>query len=220
MRVKVEIRADNSVHIEGYVNVAERESRAVVTPYGKVNELIEQGVFQRAIDSAEEIELMVDHDRVIGSTKDNLSLSEDAIGLRADLTTADEEVVADAKAGKIKGWSFGFRKPVDKLEQRADKLPLRRISGLILDEVSLIINKNPVYSATSVEVRADNEEDVTETRAYTETTVEVVDRVTETTYDDGTQYVDTRHTETVQTHASIPVDYAAYENRLAAVKRS
>jgi len=218
--VKVEIRADNSVHIEGYVNVAERESRAVVTPYGKVNELIEQGVFQRAIDSAEEIELMVDHDRVIGSTKDNLSLSEDAIGLRADLTTTDEEVVADAKAGKIKGWSFGFRKPVDKLEQRADKLPLRRISGLILDEVSLIINKNPVYSATSVEVRADDEEDVTETRAYTETTVEVVDRVTETTYDDGTQYVDTRHTETVQTHASIPVDYAAYEKRLAAVKRS
>ena len=218
--MKVEIRADNSVHIEGYVNVAERESRAVVTPYGKVNELIEQGVFQRAIDSAEEIELMVDHDRVIGSTKDNLSLSEDAIGLRADLTTTDEEVVADAKAGKIKGWSFGFRKPVDKLEQRADKLPLRRISGLILDEVSLIINKNPVYSATSVEVRADDEEDVTETRAYTETTVEVVDRVTETTYDDGTQYVDTRHTETVETHASIPVDYAAYEKRLAAVKRS
>ena len=218
--MKVEIRADNSVHIEGYVNVAERESRAVVTPYGKVNELIEQGVFQRAIDSAEEIELMVDHDRVIGSTKDNLSLSEDAIGLRADLTTTDEEVVTDAKAGKIKGWSFGFRKPVDTVEQRADKLPLRRISGLILDEVSLIINKNPVYSATSVEVRADNEEDVTETRAYTETTVEVVDRVTETTYDDGTQYVDTRHTETVQTHASIPVDYAAYENRLAAIKRS
>lgn len=220
MRVKVEIRADNSVHIEGYVNVAERESRAVVTPYGKVNELIEQGVFQRAIDSAEEIELMVDHDRVIGSTKDNLSLSEDAIGLRADLTTSDEEVVTDAKAGKIKGWSFGFRKPVDTVEQRADKLPLRRISGLILDEVSLIINKNPVYSATSVEVRADNEEDVTETRAYTETTVEVVDRVTETTYDDGTQYVDTRHTETVQTHASVPVDYAAFESRLAAVKRS
>lgn len=218
--MKVEIRADNSVHIEGYVNVAERESRAVVTPYGKVNELIEQGVFQRAIDSAEEIELMVDHDRVIGSTKDNLSLSEDAIGLRADLTTTDEEVVTDAKAGKIKGWSFGFRKPVDTVEQRADKLPLRRISGLILDEVSLIINKNPVYSATSVEVRADNEEDVTETRAYTETTVEVVDRVTETTYDDGTQYVDTRHTETVQKHASIPVDYAAYENRLAAIKRS
>ena len=218
--MKVEIRADNSVHIEGYVNVAERESRAVVTPYGKVNELIEQGVFQRAIDSAEEIELMVDHDRVIGSTKDNLSLSEDAIGLRADLTTSDEEVVTDAKAGKIKGWSFGFRKPVDTVEQRADKLPLRRISGLILDEVSLIINKNPVYSATSVEVRADNEEDVTETRAYTETIVEVVDRVTETTYDDGTQYVDTRHTETVQTHASVPVDYAAFESRLAAVKRS
>lgn len=218
--MKVEIRADNTVHIEGYVNVAERESRAVVTPYGKVNELIESGVFQRAIDSADEINLMVDHDRVIGSTKENLSLSEDAIGLRADLTTDDEEVVADAKAGKIKGWSFGFRKPVDSVEQRADKLPLRRISGLILDEVSLIVKKNPVYSATSVEVRADNEEDIAERRAYTETTVEVVDRVTDTAYDDGTHYIDTRHTETVCTHTSEPIDYADYENRVKAIKRS
>lgn len=218
--MRVEIRADNTVHIEGYVNVAERESRAVITPHGKVNELIESGVFQRAIDSADEIDLMVDHDRVIGSTKNNLSLSEDAIGLRADLTTDDEEVVTSAKAGKLKGWSFGFRKPVDTVEQRADKLPLRRISGLILDEVSLIVKKNPIYSATSVEVRANDEEDIAERRAYTETTVEVVDRVTETTYDDGTQYVDTQSTKTVRTHSSVPVDYAEYERRINAIKRS
>ena len=108
--MKVEIRADDSVHIEGYVNVCERESRPVATPYGKVNEVIAEGTFQRAVDSAEEVGLMVDHERLIGSTKTGLELSEDAIGLRAELDTSDEEVVEAAKAGKIKGWSFGFRK--------------------------------------------------------------------------------------------------------------
>jgi len=215
--VKVEIRADNTVHIEGYVNVAERESRAVATKYGKCNELIESGVFQKAIDAGADIELKVDHDRTIGDTSTNLSLSEDAIGLRADLTTDDEEVVESAKAGKIKGWSFGFRKPVDTLEQRADKLPLRRISGLVLDEVSLVIKKNPCYSATSVEVRADEECEI-EQRAYTELEVVVTDRARVTTYDDGTQYVDTHHVEEQHTHTSLPVDYSAYENRLNAIK--
>lgn len=218
--MQIEIRADNTVHIVGYVNVAERESRAVVTPYGKVNELIESGVFQRAVDSADKIDLMVDHERVIGSTKENLSLCEDAIGLRADLTTDDEEVVKDAKAGKIKGWSFGFRRPVDSLEQRADKLPLRRITGLVLDEVSLIINKRPVYSATSVEVRADDKEDIAEKRSYLETTVEVVDRVSEEVTDNGSRYVRKSHTETTSTNASETIDYAEFENRIAALKRS
>ena len=215
--MKVEVRADG-VHIEGYVNVAERESRAVLTPHGKVNEVINAGVFQRAIAAADEIGLMVDHERQIGSTKTNLALSEDSIGLRADLTTDDDEVVENAKAGKIKGWSFGFRKAVDALEQRADKLPLRRISDLVLDEVSLIINKTPCYSATSVEVRADEECDI-ETRAYVETNVEVVDRVSKTTYDDGTQYTDTVHTETTRTHTSVPVDYSEFENRLNSLRK-
>ena len=215
--MKVELRADG-VHIEGYVNVAERESRAVLTPYGKVNEMIDAGVFKRAIAAADEIGLMVDHDRKIGSTKTNLNLSEDSIGLRADLVTADDEVVENAKAGKIKGWSFGFRNAVDTVEQRADKLPLRHISDLVLDEVSLVINKVPCYSATSVEVRADEECDV-EMRACVDTTIEVIDRVNVSTYDDGTQYTDTEHAEITRTHTSTPVDYSEFENRLNALRK-
>lgn len=214
----VEIRADNSVHIEGYVNVVERESRPVATPYGKVNEMIEQGVFQRAIDDAEKVDLMVDHERVIGSTADNLKLTEDSIGLRASLDTSDEEVVEAGKAGKIKGWSFGFRQAIDSLEQRAEKLPLRHIAGLVLDEVSLIINKNPCYSATSVEVRADGDIDV-ERRAYVETTVEVSDRTTTTAYDDGTVYTRKVHNENVVEETSGVIDYSAFDNRLAALRR-
>lgn len=216
--MKVEIRADDSVHIEGYVNVVERESRPVATPYGKVNEVISEGTFQRAIDNADEIGLMVDHERLIGGTKEGLKLSEDAIGLRAEFDTSDEEVVEAAKAKKFKGWSFGFRKAVDSLEQRAEKLPLRRISDLVLDEVSIIINKNPCYSATSVEVRAEGDVEV-EQRAYIETTVEVTDRTTTTMYDDGHTYVRKDHNEHVTEETSIDVDYSVYESRLAAIKK-
>ena len=41
---------------------------------------------------------------------------------------------------------------------RAEKLPLRHLKDISLKEVSLIINQMPCYSATSVEVRAGNEE--------------------------------------------------------------
>ena len=53
----------------------------------------------------------------------------------------------------------------DEMEQRADELPLRRITALDLDHVTLVVNKQPVYSATSVELRADAET-VVETRCF------------------------------------------------------
>lgn len=59
----------------------------------------------------------------------------------------------------------------DELEQRADELPLRRIKALDLDHVTLVVNKYPVYSATSVELRA-GEETVVETRTL-ETPVQI-----------------------------------------------
>lgn len=46
---------------------------------------------------------------------------------------------------------------VDELEPRAGELPLRRVKGLDLDHLTPVVNKAPVYSATSVEVRARGE---------------------------------------------------------------
>ena len=53
--MQIEIRADNTAHISGYVNAVQRESRAVITPHGKVNEEIEPGVFADAINRAESV---------------------------------------------------------------------------------------------------------------------------------------------------------------------
>lgn len=164
--MRIEVRADNTARITGYVNVVERESRPVITSRGRVNELVESGVFNRAIEKGGAIDMTVDHGpEAVASTSDgSLKLAEDNIGLRADAVIRDEAVVKAAKEGRIKGWSFGMMRIQDSVEERADKLPLRRITDMVLDHVTLVINKIPCYSATSVELRAEAEEDI-ETRA-------------------------------------------------------
>lgn len=157
--MKIEVRADG-VHISGYVNATEKMSRPVMTPYGKVIEVIEPRAFEGAIERTENISVSVDHDQshTYANTNDGtLKLYEDNIGLHADAHISDPNVVEMAQSGKIKGWSFGMFNVVDTLETRADDLPLRRITALDLDHLTLVVKKNPIYSATSVEVRAENE---------------------------------------------------------------
>ena len=160
--MNIEIRADGA-HITGYVNVTEKKSRPVITPHGKVIEEIEPRAFEQAISRAANITVTVDHDdsRVYASTEEGtLKLYEDTIGLHADVLITDEALISLAKRGKIKGWSFGMYNVQDELEARADALPLRHIKSLDLDHVTLVVNKNPVHSATSVEIRADTEIDM------------------------------------------------------------
>lgn len=164
--MKVELRADGVVHISGYVNVTGRESRPVMTKHGKIPEVIEPGSFQRAIDANEVgISVLLDHDasrRLAGTADHTLTLYEDNIGLRAETEITDPEVIEAAKNKKIRGWSFNMKNIVDEVEERADKLPLRHVKSFDMDEISLVIKKIPVYSATSVEIRADEEADVEE----------------------------------------------------------
>lgn len=167
--MKIEVRADNTTRITGYVNVVERESRPVITARGRVNEVVESGVFRKALEERAEIPMTVDHDnsRVIATTADGtLTLTEDNIGLRAEAVISDEEVAKAAREGKIRGWSFGMKSVKDTLEERAEGLPLRRITGMKLHHVTLSLRSVPFYSATSVEVRAGGEEEEIETRAF------------------------------------------------------
>jgi len=192
MKIKAEIRADG-LHISGYVNVPGRESRPVITPRGKVIEVIEQRAFQRALQKVDNVDLMVDHERKIGSTKEGtLKLNEDEIGLRAEAVITDEEVIEGAKKGKLKGWSFNMLKVVDEIEERTGKLPLRRVKDFIMTEITLAMNKIPVYSATSIEVRAEEEEEVEIRTSECEVVVN-----------------DLRKTE---------IDYSEYENKIKKLK--
>ena len=172
-KIKIEIRAEG-LRIEGYVNVTEKKSRPVITPLGKVIEVIEERAFEKAIERAGNITVTVDHDstHIYASTEEGtVTLYEDGIGLHADVLITDENLIELAKQGKIRGWSFGMYNVKDEIEQRADELPIRRVKSLDLDHLTLVVKRQPVYSATSVELRADESIDIEERAIKCEMTI-------------------------------------------------
>lgn len=166
----MEIRADGSLHIEGYVNAVERDSRTVICPEcGKCVEQIRAGAFGEALRAAKNVDILLNHDksRKLGSTSEGtLSLYEDNIGLRASADIYDNEVISEARAGKLRGWSFGFKKLSSEIENRANDIPRRIVTSMALSEVSLIDDRyTPCYAGTSIEMRADGETDEHEVRS-------------------------------------------------------
>ena len=158
--MELEIRG-NALHISGYVNAVERESRrlpARMCSKAKSDfvEKISAGAFGRAVSRAREIRLMYNHKRDIGGTADgSLKLSEDNIGLKADATITDPEAVEAGKRGEFRGWSFGFTDAKDRWEDVSEGLQRRTIDDLDLQEVS-ILSVTPAYMGTSVELRGDS----------------------------------------------------------------
>lgn len=159
--MKIEIRSD-SVKLSGYVNAVERRSavlpqRICRTAPGNFVEVIRSGTFGASLSARPEVQLKFNHERTIGGTGNGLELREDNIGLHAEATITDPDVVSAARAHKLTGWSFGFTSPKeDWSEPDSEGVYTRSISGLDLVEVS-ILTKRPAYPATSVEVR-DGEE--------------------------------------------------------------
>ena len=157
--MKIIIRADH-VHIEGYVNAVERLSKPITERLGTFRERVMAGTFKKALKKARDVRILLNHkeDRDLGGIKDgNLKLEEDAIGLRAEADIFDKDVIADAKAGRLVGWSFGFF-PIESRDTAEDGMPIKELHEIDLREVSLL-NKShtPAYDGTLVAVR-DNDE--------------------------------------------------------------
>lgn len=196
MKVRVEIRND-SILIDGYVNAVGRDSRPLRGRNGeKFIEQIVPGAFERAVKRATEVKLLLNHDknRELGTTKDNLQLFEDNIGLRAITEITDAEVIQKAKEKKLRGWSFGFHE-LKATEEDDTKTGMKRrfVEELELVEVSIIDERKlPCYVATSIETRADGTEEITETRGEEFTAV----------------YAENK-----------PLDYKNYNDRIAKLER-
>ncbi|WP_026694088.1 HK97 family phage prohead protease [Peribacillus kribbensis] len=162
--MRIEIRG-NQVLLDGYVNAVARESRVLPSPNGRFKEEIVPKTFERALQKADNVDLLFNHDRdrKLGSIQDqNLELYEDNIGLRAIATVTDDEVIQKAKNGELKGWSFGFISHRDRWEEGQNGIQKRYVEDLDLIEVS-ILDKTPAYIATSIEARGE-EQLVTEQR--------------------------------------------------------
>jgi len=156
--MKIIIRSDH-VHIEGYVNAVERLSKPITERLGTFRERVKAGTFKKALKRAEDIRILSNHEwsKDLGGIRDgNLHLDEDAIGLRAEADIYDADVIEDAKAGNLVGWSFGFY-PIESRDTSEDGMPIKELIDIDLKEVSLLNRKHiPAYDGTLVMVR-DNE---------------------------------------------------------------
>ena len=165
--MRIELRSDNNILIDGYVNAVARDSRIMPSINGEFVEQVVPGTFHKALSRARNVDLLLNHNesRKLGSIiEGNLKLFEDNIGLRAIATITDEEVIEKAIAGKLKGWSFGFYLNNDRWETDSKGIKRRFLEDIELLEVSILDNtKNPAYIATSIETR-DNKEVLREIR--------------------------------------------------------
>jgi HK97 family phage prohead protease len=201
--MNINIRADNTVEIDGYVNAVERLSKPLTDRNGKFVERICKGAFRKALGRAEDVRILLNHnwDRDLGGLADkNLELDEDSIGLHARAIISDADVVQKARNGDLVGWSFGFAdREVENGEEKG--LALREVKDLDLYEVSLIDrSKIPAYDGTLVAVRTADESKALNISDVTE----VNTRVTEEKKEEPTPNKE--------------VDYTKYQNMISEMK--
>lgn len=152
---------DGSYKIGGYINVTNRESE---TLYNKKNskyfkEIMTSGVFEDALERADEIPLLLEHnwnEKLASTTLGDLKLREDNIGLRFEATIKDESLYQKIKAGIINSCSFGFKVLRERVECINSKLDRRFVDAIELLEVSLV--KNPAYVGSLCESRSYEDE--------------------------------------------------------------
>ena len=159
--MNVEVRGD-SVVITGYVNAIERYSKPITsTLKDKMQTFVEKikaGVFKTALKRNDDVKVLLNHDmnRVLATTKDGTAkLEEDNIGLRAEVTITDAEVVEKARQNKLVGWSFGFYANADEVRAEGENTK-RTVTDMDLIEVSILDDtKRPAYYGTSIEARCE-----------------------------------------------------------------
>lgn len=160
--MKIEVRND-SVVISGYVNAVERWSKPLRGNLRGVMqrfvEKIKAGTFKTALKRNDNVKVLLNHnhDRELANTKDGTAiLEEDNIGLRAEVTITDPEVVEKARNNKLVGWSFGFSSNSDEVSQK-ETIATRTVTDMDLVEVSILDDtKSPAYYGTSIETRSDD----------------------------------------------------------------
>ncbi|WP_326513748.1 HK97 family phage prohead protease [Clostridium intestinale] len=175
--MQIEIRSD-SVIVRGYVNAVERDSRVLKTPKGNFVEQVRSGVWEDAIKKNDDIPILLNHNwsRKLGSTKDNLKLKEDNIGLYAEARILDKDVIEKAKNDKLVGWSFGFKANKQSWGKTDNDRERRYLDDITLFEVSILDNtRTPAYYGTSLEAR-DNQEIIIEERSNIDE-IEVINTV-------------------------------------------
>lgn len=147
---------NDAPHLRGYAAIFNAET--VIA--GLFRELVRPGAFAAAI-LRDDVRALWNHDPnyVLGRTKaGTLSLHEDEIGLRYDVTPPQtqwaQDLIESVARGDVSQSSFAFLVTKDQWEPSAtpEGLPLRYIEEVQLFDVSPVTY--PAYDATSVAARS------------------------------------------------------------------
>ena len=202
-------------------------------------EKIKAGAFKNALKRNDNVKVLLNHnsDRELANTKDGTAiLEEDNIGLRAEVTITDPEVVEKARKHKLVGWSFGFYSNSDDVDE-SGSIATRTVNDMDLVEVSILDDtKSPAYYGTSVETRSEDgavieiRENIEDETVDIEQLAELVaDRViaklattTKENREEETkpeeETATTEETSEVEETEERAIDYSEYEERLAKIK--
>lgn len=162
---------NNTVTVEGYVNVVERDSEVLYDGHDSFIERIKQGAFGKSLKRRENVRVLLNHDdtRELATVAEGTAtLKEDNIGLWCRAKIRDEEVIQLAKEKRLIGWSFGFLSLNDRDIWTDEKVRHREILDLDLREVSILDDsKIPAYPANSISTREleNGEEETVEFRS-------------------------------------------------------
>lgn len=230
----IEIRGD-SVVISGYVNAVERYSKPLrANLRGKMQRFIEKikaGAFETALKRNNNVKVLLNHnkDRELANTLDGTAkLEEDNIGLRAEVTITDAEVVEKAKNHRLVGWSFGFFTNSDDVAHEAT-IATRTVNDLDLMEVSILDDtRSPAYYGQSIETRSEDGEEMEIRENIADETVDiekladlvadrVIERLNAPKADERAeeQPEETEATEETSATEERAIDYSSFEERLA-----
>lgn len=231
--MNIEVR-DESVVITGYVNAVERYSKPITSTWrGTLRTFVEKikaGVFKTALKRNDSVKVLLNHNeqREVANTNNGTAkLEEDNIGLRAEVTITDAEVVEKAKQGKLVGWSFGFYANADE-EGKDGDTETRTVTDMDLVEVSILDDsKRPAYNGTSIETRSEGvimeirEEIINEPKTDEKVDIEQLAEIVAKKVVDMLTPVEPRAEVTEVTEEKEPeeehreIDYSAFEERLA-----
>lgn len=152
----LEIRSENGKpsRIVGYAAKFNVRSEPI---FGMFRETIAKGAFAKNLVGAD-VRFLVGHDTkmLLGRTKSGtLSVREDEIGLRFDLTLPDTTLAKDTieqiNRRDLDGMSFGFRKIKDSWGEDENGFALRTLDEVSVFEISL--TAFPAYAETEVALR-------------------------------------------------------------------
>ena len=235
--MNIEVR-DDSVVISGYVNAVERWSKPLRANLRGVAqrfiEKIKAGVFKTALKRNDSVKVLLNHnhDRELANTNNGTAiLEEDNIGVRAEVTITDAEVIEKAKNHKLVGWSFGFYSNSDEVAQQ-ETIATRTVTDMDLVEVSILDDtKSPAYYGTSIETRSEDgaileiRENVADETVDVEHLAELVankvmERLNANKADERTESTEENKEaeaseETTEETESRAIDYSSFEERLA-----